>query len=379
MGMYDINARTGEAPKRSLLVAQDGGSHVNVASALAQATALVPTAANPVKISVAPGTYIEPNNVGVTGAIVIPTNVHVSGLGDPRQVVLVPQFPAASLFEMQGESSLVGVTLSNPGGARPCVYITAGSQNFVAGCIFVGWSNAIATVGVAAGHAHVKDCEFYQQTSSPINVDAASTPFRLTIESCDFACSPANANPCIALASPVMSFLMTDSNIGFRFAQGVNITGAGTYDIHDTRILDTVNGGGGIRVNSAVASGISIRATSVTFNMKGAFVFTAFASAVNVRFVGILPDVTSLTNVSLVDFKGVFVDSAGQVTSIGSMDVIGDFLTLGSVTALPGAASSNRGQIRTVQGAAGARDRTYQCVKSDSDTYSWVEIINGGP
>lgn len=47
-------------------------------------------------------------------------------------------------------------------------------------------------------------------------------------------------------------------------------------------------------------------------------------------------------------------------------------------TTLPGASLTYRGQIRLVVGGGGSRDRLYMCMKSDGDTYSWVEIINGG-
>jgi hypothetical protein len=49
-----------------------------------------------------------------------------------------------------------------------------------------------------------------------------------------------------------------------------------------------------------------------------------------------------------------------------------------SSDALPVASATYRGQTRTVEGAAGARDRNYLCMKSDAGAYSWVEVANGG-
>jgi len=43
-----------------------------------------------------------------------------------------------------------------------------------------------------------------------------------------------------------------------------------------------------------------------------------------------------------------------------------------------GASSTWRGAFKLVHGAGGARDRVYMCLKSDSDTYSWVQIADGG-
>jgi len=40
--------------------------------------------------------------------------------------------------------------------------------------------------------------------------------------------------------------------------------------------------------------------------------------------------------------------------------------------------ATTRGQLFLEKGTTGSRDRLYICLKSDSDTYSWVEIANGG-
>jgi hypothetical protein len=42
------------------------------------------------------------------------------------------------------------------------------------------------------------------------------------------------------------------------------------------------------------------------------------------------------------------------------------------------AAVNLRGAIKVVQGGVGARDVVYMCLKSDSGTYSWVQIVDGG-
>ena len=55
------------------------------------------------------------------------------------------------------------------------------------------------------------------------------------------------------------------------------------------------------------------------------------------------------------------------------------FIELGNAAAgLPAAAAAHRGKLGFVEGAAGARDRVYQCMKSDADAYNWIEIANGG-
>lgn len=48
------------------------------------------------------------------------------------------------------------------------------------------------------------------------------------------------------------------------------------------------------------------------------------------------------------------------------------------VSVLPTPTEDYQGRFLTVEGAPGSRDRTYICLKSDSDTFSWVEVANGG-
>ena len=63
----------------------------------------------------------------------------------------------------------------------------------------------------------------------------------------------------------------------------------------------------------------------------------------------------------------------------GNMSLLDDkFFKLSHDSVGIPANEGNRGKLRFVKGAEGARDRVYQCMKSDSDTYSWVEIANGG-
>lgn len=45
---------------------------------------------------------------------------------------------------------------------------------------------------------------------------------------------------------------------------------------------------------------------------------------------------------------------------------------------LPTAAATYRGHTRTIIGASGTTDTTYQCMKAAADTYSWVAVGNGG-
>jgi Pectate lyase superfamily protein len=52
-------------------------------------------------------------------------------------------------------------------------------------------------------------------------------------------------------------------------------------------------------------------------------------------------------------------------------------LAMAKVTALPIASSTNRGQMLRIEGATGVADKLYVCMKSATDTYSWVQIITG--
>lgn len=45
---------------------------------------------------------------------------------------------------------------------------------------------------------------------------------------------------------------------------------------------------------------------------------------------------------------------------------------------LPSASSVYRGKLAIVYGGAGVHDHLYICLKSASDTYSWVVITDGG-
>ena len=48
------------------------------------------------------------------------------------------------------------------------------------------------------------------------------------------------------------------------------------------------------------------------------------------------------------------------------------------IDSLPSASLSLRYKRYVLRGASGTRDRYYICLKSDSDTYSFTEISNGG-
>jgi hypothetical protein len=48
-----------------------------------------------------------------------------------------------------------------------------------------------------------------------------------------------------------------------------------------------------------------------------------------------------------------------------------------SVSSLPTATAAYRGVIAIVQGGNGVADALYQCMKSATNTYSWVSIIVG--
>jgi len=67
------------------------------------------------------------------------------------------------------------------------------------------------------------------------------------------------------------------------------------------------------------------------------------------------------------------ISRAGDITMLDDK-----FIDLGNDTSGAAANATNRGKLRFVEGAGGARDRVYSCMKSDADAYSWVEIANGG-
>lgn len=52
-------------------------------------------------------------------------------------------------------------------------------------------------------------------------------------------------------------------------------------------------------------------------------------------------------------------------------------LAMAKVTTLPTASATNRGQMFRIEGATGVADKLYVCMKSATDTYSWVQIITG--
>jgi hypothetical protein len=55
----------------------------------------------------------------------------------------------------------------------------------------------------------------------------------------------------------------------------------------------------------------------------------------------------------------------------------GDAFRTGAIAALPAADATYRGYLYRVEGGAGVADKTYQCLKSAADTYSWVEVATG--
>ena len=77
----------------------------------------------------------------------------------------------------------------------------------------------------------------------------------------------------------------------------------------------------------------------------------------------------------------VFKLKAGymDVLRLGDVTLLDDkMIQLSDETTGAAANAANRGKLRFIHGAAGSRDRVYQCMKSDADAYSWVEIANGG-
>lgn len=60
------------------------------------------------------------------------------------------------------------------------------------------------------------------------------------------------------------------------------------------------------------------------------------------------------------------------------IDRISRITMITNQTALPVASSNWEGKVVTIPGGAGARDRSYACLKADDDNYHWVEVVNGG-
>lgn len=58
-------------------------------------------------------------------------------------------------------------------------------------------------------------------------------------------------------------------------------------------------------------------------------------------------------------------------------DARGVLTSVDTAVTLPAAAATYRGQNRTIIGAGGAADVTYQCMKSAADTYSWKAVATG--
>jgi len=80
---------------------------------------------------------------------------------------------------------------------------------------------------------------------------------------------------------------------------------------------------------------------------------------------------------------GIDIKIPDKITMLSEDDIYANVfgclaLKFYDMSSLPSASVTYRGQIMTVEGAAGFRDRVYMCMKSDADAYSWVEIANGG-
>jgi hypothetical protein len=65
-------------------------------------------------------------------------------------------------------------------------------------------------------------------------------------------------------------------------------------------------------------------------------------------------------------------------TNFGSIGLqTSGYFRVGAVTSLPTASANYRGMVIRVEGAAGVADKTYQCLKTTADTYTWVQIATG--
>lgn len=63
---------------------------------------------------------------------------------------------------------------------------------------------------------------------------------------------------------------------------------------------------------------------------------------------------------------------------LGKVSTPWDGLWLGASTTLPVADSTCRGKLYTLRGDSTHSDITYQCLKSSTNTYSWVQVATGG-
>lgn len=299
--------------KRVINVAQQGAPYTSLAAALVAAVALVPTATDPVYIYIAPGTYTEDNS---GGALQIPTHVYVSGSGDPRAVRLRGNTAAQYLVQMDGDCAIGALDIQ--GGNFAAIRVNSGTQNFIFGIIFNAGQDGIAQTGVGA-HAHVKDCEFYNQTATSFaETSAVGSGSRTTIESCDFN-APAGGN-LIVSNNPIV---VQDCSLVGGTAPAVVLFGSGIRVVNDT----TVVGGtaAAIDINSS-APGMVVSCRASSFQSSAVNDIVLGGTTPLMILNGGVATRTKIGGLSPATFKGVFYDpGANQFYSTDKVTHFGDF------------------------------------------------------
>ena len=104
------NVPSGSA-ERTLIVAQSGGDFTTIAAAITAASALTPTAANPVTIFVNPGTYNE------TNPLVVPSHVEINGGYRAASVIVTPVTDTLAIFTMSANSTVANLTAKDASGS----------------------------------------------------------------------------------------------------------------------------------------------------------------------------------------------------------------------------------------------------------------------
>lgn len=140
-----VGFSTGRAlPGRTVFVDPLGdGDATTIAGGLAAANALTPTAANPVTIQIAPGTYTESN------PITIPTGVQLIGLGGFTSVVASPSTTTTHIFNLEGGSLVSGLTVRGASGSGGIAFRAAGGEAtcLVSHCIVQNCETAVLATG----------------------------------------------------------------------------------------------------------------------------------------------------------------------------------------------------------------------------------------
>lgn len=114
----DITA-SATPPERVITVAQSGAQYTTIEDAIAQAVSLTPTASNPVKIEISPGTYNENN------PLVIPSNVLLTSSGLNDMVIVTPQ-NIGNIFTLSSASTAIGIRASGATGLNDSGWYYAG-------------------------------------------------------------------------------------------------------------------------------------------------------------------------------------------------------------------------------------------------------------